>query len=141
MARPLRLRTTCPRATRIASVRGIHHTPALAARKDAQGKDDLKPEPNEYSKSGSDDAAAKLEDTAFDPSTTDPEQQTKKAGEESGENPNPLDVSPGNPEVSKPRGNTEGGAEGSPAESEGNAGRQRTSGGGSPAKHGGKTTG
>ena len=53
-------------------------TRQLAA-KDSMDKDTVKPEPNEYSKSGSDDSAA-LEDTAFDPSQTSPEQQRDSAG-------------------------------------------------------------
>ena len=53
-------------------------TRQLAA-KDSMDKDSVKPEPNEYSKSGSDDGAA-LEDTAFDPSQTSPEQQRDSAG-------------------------------------------------------------
>lgn len=48
-------------------------------------KDSLKPEASEYSKSGSDDqASAKAEDTAFDPSNTSPEGQHDAAGAESG---------------------------------------------------------
>jgi len=54
------------------------------ARKDAQGKDDLKPEPNEYSKSGSDDEAAAVEKAAFDPSKTSPEEEHNTAGAEAG---------------------------------------------------------
>ena len=49
------------------------------AAKDSMDKDTVKPEPNEYSKSGSDDGAA-LEDAAFDPSQTSPEQQRDSAG-------------------------------------------------------------
>ncbi|KAK5123551.1 hypothetical protein LTR85_002589 [Meristemomyces frigidus] len=113
------------------------------ARKDAQDKDDLKPEPNEYSKSGSDDQAAAVEDTAFDPKQTSPEEQHDSAGAESGsKGSNPLNVSPANQEVSKPRGGTEGGHEGSAAESgQGNSDRSRTSGGGSAPKSGGGTHG
>lgn len=59
--------------------RPLSYTHQLQARKDAQGKDDLKPEPNEYSKSGSDDEAARIEDTAFDPNKTSPETQHDSA--------------------------------------------------------------
>lgn len=55
----------------------------LRARKDAQGKDDLKPEPNEMSKSGSDDQAAAVEDAAFNPKKTSPEDEYNTAGGES----------------------------------------------------------
>ena len=49
-------------------------------------------------------------------------------------NSNPLEVSPANAEVSKPRGATEGGAENSSSSSGTTSGRQRSSGGGSPKK-------
>lgn len=55
----------------------------LCASKDAQGKDDLKPEPNEMSKSGSDDQAAAVEDAAFNPKKTSPEAEYNTAGGES----------------------------------------------------------
>ena len=47
---------------------------------------------------------------------------------------NPLEVSPANPEVSKQRGSTEGGAENSSASSNTDSDRKRTSGGGGPRK-------
>lgn len=52
----------------------------LYATKDAQDKDSLKPRATEYSKSGSDDAAAH-EDAAFDPNQTEPETEQKNMGE------------------------------------------------------------
>ncbi|KAF2472511.1 uncharacterized protein BDR25DRAFT_161451, partial [Lindgomyces ingoldianus] len=86
--------------------------PHLYARKDTQDKDSLNPTSTEYSKSGSDDAAAASEDAAFNPNKTSPEHEKSTAGKEG--DGNPLEVSPANPEVSKPRGDTEGGAQGSP---------------------------
>ena len=65
--------------------RPLSYTHQLQARKDAQDKDSLKPEPNEYSKSGSDDEAARVENTAFDPNKTTPEEQHDSAGRESQE--------------------------------------------------------
>ncbi|KAL8693930.1 MAG: hypothetical protein Q9218_001344 [Villophora microphyllina] len=53
-------------------------------RKDSQDKDSLKPEATEYSKSGTDDASARQEDTAFDPSTTNPQDQKDKVGDKTG---------------------------------------------------------
>ena len=47
---------------------------------------------------------------------------------------NPLDVSPANPEVSKQRGETEGGAENSSSSSNTESDRKRSSGGSSPGK-------
>ncbi|KAK5132585.1 hypothetical protein LTR08_008844 [Meristemomyces frigidus] len=111
------------------------------ARKDTMDKDSLQREPNEYSKSGSDDQAAALEDTAFDPSKTSPEEQHDSAGSES-DGGNPLNVSPANPEVSKEKGAKGGDGGSSPAESgQGNSDRARTSGGGSPSKNGGGKSG
>ncbi|KAI9666039.1 MAG: hypothetical protein M1821_003974 [Bathelium mastoideum] len=118
-------------------------------RKDAQGKDDLVPESNEYSKSGSDAQSAQVEKAAFDPSKTSPEEQHDVAGQEAGpvrtktsDQNNPLNVSPANPSVSQPRGNTEGGPEGSAGETGGGSSeRQRTSGRGSPKKAGGDKSG
>lgn len=56
----------------------------LYATKDTQDKDSLKPISTEYSKSGSDDAAAH-DDAAFDPNQTSPETEAKNMGES--ENP------------------------------------------------------
>ncbi|KAF2735868.1 hypothetical protein EJ04DRAFT_511487 [Polyplosphaeria fusca] len=99
---------------------------ALLPRKDTQDKDSLNPTSTEYSKSGSDDAAA-AGDAAFNPNKTRPEEEKKTSNKES-EGAGSLDVSPGNPEVSKPRGDQEGGATGSP--------RTSASGGGSAPKSG-----
>lgn len=83
LAQSLRVRSqmtpqprTTPRALFNSAARNL-------ARKDTQGKDDLKPEPNEYSKSGSDDAAAAVEDTAFNPNKTKPEEEHQSADAES----------------------------------------------------------
>ncbi|KAF2786864.1 hypothetical protein K505DRAFT_330059 [Melanomma pulvis-pyrius CBS 109.77] len=100
-------------------------SPTPYARKDSQDKDSIQPTSNEYSKSGSDDAAASS-GAAFDPSKTSPEAEKQTAEKEPGGNS--LDVSPGNPEVSRARGGQEGGATKSP--------REKSSGGGSPLKSG-----
>jgi hypothetical protein len=49
-------------------------------RKGYEDKDSINPEATEYSKSGTDDAAAKQEEAAFDPSTTDPQEEKDVAG-------------------------------------------------------------
>lgn len=77
--RPFALPTPALRASRPFT----QATPTLA-RKDTQHKDSLKPEPNEYSKSGSDDAAAAVENAAFDPKQTSPEEEMSTADKESG---------------------------------------------------------
>lgn len=94
-------------------------------------------EATEYSKSATDDEGARQEDAAFNPDITDPQEQKDKAGEGTGGDKdanNPLDVSPANPEVSKQRGKTEGGAENSSSSSDTESDRKRSSGGSSPSK-------
>ena len=66
------------------ATRPFSSTLPTPARKDTQDKDSLKPEPNDYSKSGSDDAAAATEKAAFDPSSTRPEEEQATADRESG---------------------------------------------------------
>lgn len=66
------LRRTCPPRTRIASVRQIHRSRVLSAKKGAEDRESVNAEPAEYAKSGS-DAQAAHSDTAFDPNETRPE--------------------------------------------------------------------
>jgi len=123
------MRTRAPRSLKpcILPIRPFTQTTRTAyPRKGSEDKDSINTEATEYSKSGTDDASAKQEEAAFDPSTTDPKTEKNVAGE--GQDGNPLEVSPANPEVSKPRGEQEGGAE--------NAGENKASGGGSPRKAG-----
>jgi hypothetical protein len=87
------LLTTRARAPLVGSSRPFSQAPIRLARKDTQDKDSLKPEPNEYSKSGSDDAAAAVEKAAFDPSETRPEQESATAEKESGSDVSFLNVS------------------------------------------------
>ena len=69
-------------------------------------------ESNEYSKTGSDDSAASQKDPAFQPGKTDPESQ--RASSRPGDGRDPLNVSPANKEISQPRDQQEGGAQGAP---------------------------
>jgi len=71
-------------------------------------REKLDPEADEYSGSGTDDAAAKNEQAAFDPNITSPEGAKDKAGE--GNEGNPLEVSPANQDVSQGTAEEEGGA-------------------------------
>ncbi|CZR51958.1 uncharacterized protein PAC_01835 [Phialocephala subalpina] len=124
------IRTQTPQSIKpsIQTIRPFSRTPlAPFPRRGSEDKDSINTEATEYSKSGTDDASARQEEAAFDPSTTDPQKEKKVAGEGEGSG-NPLEVSPANPEVSKPRGETEGGAE--------NAEKRKSSGGGSPKKAG-----
>ncbi|KAM0723969.1 hypothetical protein Q7P37_000960 [Cladosporium fusiforme] len=124
--------------------RPMSQTPALLARKDTQHKDSLKPEPNEYSKSGSDDAAAAVENAAFDPKQTRPETEKASAEAESGseQQTSPLDVSPANHDVSATKTKNEG-ATGSPSGGQVSKSRETAASGGSsaPKSGGGKSGG
>ncbi|KAF2713460.1 hypothetical protein K504DRAFT_138322 [Pleomassaria siparia CBS 279.74] len=118
--------TRTPHPTLLPATRNITTTSSLRARKDTQDKDSIKTTSNEYSKSGSDDDAASS-GAAFDPNNTSPEAEKKTAEKEGGGDS--LDVSPSNPDVSKQPGKSqEPGATKSP--------REKSSGGGSPRKHG-----
>lgn len=93
-----RLRKTVPTHTRISAIRQ-QSRPQVASiapcekrqfsrvtwlaspRKDSQDRESINTEATEYSKSATDDDAARHEEAAFDPNTTDPETQKKKAGE------------------------------------------------------------
>ncbi|OXV07147.1 hypothetical protein Egran_05083 [Elaphomyces granulatus] len=73
----------------------------------------LKPERSEQTKSGTDDEVAS-HPASFDPSKTDPEcaaKATKRESQRRGMPGSPLDTSPVNRDVSKPRDPAEGGAE------------------------------
>jgi len=85
-----------------------------------QDREKMNPEANEYSKSGTDDTSAKNEEAAFDPNITDPQEAKDKAGE--GNDVNPLDASPANPEISQGTAEEEGGAK--KKMSEGGGGRK-----------------
>ncbi|KAL8754021.1 MAG: hypothetical protein Q9199_004635 [Rusavskia elegans] len=115
--------------------RSLSQTTSLRhPRKDSQHKDSINTEATEYSKSGTDDASARQEDTAFDPSVTDPGAQKDKVGDKTGVSDNPLEVSPANNEISQPRNQQEGGSQNSSASSGTTSDRERSSGGGSPKK-------
>ncbi|TQS36204.1 hypothetical protein Golomagni_03351 [Golovinomyces magnicellulatus] len=75
-------------------------SPRVFPRKDFQDRNSMDPTPTEYSKSGTDTSSAEQEKASFDPKVTQPEQAREIAGK--GIKGNPLEVSPANPEVSKP---------------------------------------
>lgn len=98
MAMPqYRLRTTCPRATRIATIRAatasnsqarsLHASRVAlgATKEDHMDRSRLNPTSTEYSKSGSDDKSAAMQDAAFNPNKTSPESEFETAEQESGE--------------------------------------------------------
>jgi len=101
-------------------------------------KDRINTESTEYSKSGTDNEAANQESVAFNPDVTDPAAEKKKAGESNEESGNPLDASPANHDISKPRSTTEGGAENSASGDKNgkNSSDRSQSGFGSPKKSG-----
>lgn len=55
--------------------------PRSYPRKNAQDRESINTEATEYTKSGTDDGAAKQEEAAFDPRQTRPEQEKNTAGE------------------------------------------------------------
>ncbi|KAH7381476.1 hypothetical protein DE146DRAFT_287245 [Phaeosphaeria sp. MPI-PUGE-AT-0046c] len=112
--------------------RFLSTTPARFAQKDAQDKDSLKPRSTEYSKSGSDDAAASS-DAAFNPNKTSPEEAEATAEREQGGKDNSLNASPGNPDISQPNSPGVGGTSAAP--------EKKQSGGGSAPKSGGNKSG
>lgn len=122
-------RITC---TQIIQPRFLSTSRPLFLQKDAQDKDSIQTTSNEYSKSGSDDAAAHT-DAAFDPKQTSPEAAEASAEQEAGGKDNSLNVSPGNHEVSHANDPEIGGA------SQGM--NNKASGAGSPKKHGGSSSG
>jgi len=103
-------------------------------RKDSQDRNSINTEATEYSKSGTDDAAAKQDDAAYDPNVTDPGKEKDVAGAGNEKSGNPLNVSPANQEVSKPRSGTEGGAERA-AGGKNQSSESKGSGHGSPQKN------
>ena len=120
-------RAALARPSILITPRFLSTTPARFASKDSQDKDSLKPRSNEYSKSGSDDAAASS-DAAFNPNKTSPESAEATAEHEAGGKDNSLNVSPGNEKVSEPNDPEIGGSEGAPD--------KNSSGGGSAPKNG-----
>ncbi|KAM0707927.1 hypothetical protein Q7P35_004576 [Cladosporium inversicolor] len=135
------LTTRASRGPLVVASRPFSQSPISLARKDTQDKDSLKPEPNEYSKSGSDDAAAAVEQAAFDPSQTRPEQEQATAEKESGSEANPLEASPANHEISKSKVDKEGktgGASGGQVTKDRESAAQ-SGGSGAPKSGGGKS--
>jgi len=130
---PRLLSTTRRNPLPLTTFRPLATTYPLLARKGAEDKDSLQPRRSEYSQTGGDDAGAESS-AAFDPNTTSPEGEKAQAKQDKGgdEKKNPLDVSPGNAEVSKPRKNDEGGPANSPRTSS-------SGGGGAPKAGGGKS--
>ncbi|KAF1911966.1 hypothetical protein BDU57DRAFT_523235 [Ampelomyces quisqualis] len=112
--------------------RFLSTTPTRFAQKDAQDKDSLVPRSTEYSKSGSDDAAASS-DAAFNPSKTSPESAEATSEKEAGSKDSTLNASPANKEISEPNSASAGGNGGAP--------QSKGSGGGSAPKAGGGKSG
>lgn len=63
-------------------LRQLHQSSLLRLpRKNSQDKDSINTEATEYSKSGTDDDAARNKEAAFDPNQTAPMEEKEKAGE------------------------------------------------------------
>ena len=69
--------------------------------KDAQlDREKINTDANEYAKSGTDDTTAQNDEAAFGQNNPNPQDAKEKAGEDN--QVNPLDASPGNPELGTP---------------------------------------
>ncbi|KAK5093791.1 hypothetical protein LTR70_001568 [Exophiala xenobiotica] len=86
---------------------GTHNdNPQREAQEDREKMDT---QSNEYAKSGTDTATAGQDEAAFDPDhSNDPEDEMNKAGE--GNDVNPLNASPANPDISSGTSEVSGGA-------------------------------
>ena len=82
LTRSLRIRTSSMAAAAVRRQQPFHPSPFHPARKDAMDKDSMKTESNEYSKSSSDDQAAAVDDAAFNPDKTSPEEAHDAAGKQ-----------------------------------------------------------
>ncbi|ESZ94315.1 hypothetical protein SBOR_5311 [Sclerotinia borealis F-4128] len=144
---PLSIFTSLPTRTSLSHLISHPHPrpfttthPLSHPRKDSQDKNSINTESTEYSKSGTDDAAAREEEAAFDPNTTRPETEKAQAGKgakKEGEG-NPLEVSPANTVVSEQKGGRGGGAERSAGGKEG-SGRSEGKDGEGKGKEGGRS--
>ena len=91
-----------PRAAAVkTTTRAYHATPAALAYKNSQDRESLKPGSSEYTKSGRDDDASKM-NAAFDPNNTSPEGERAVSGNTPASNP--LHSSGANQGLSKPQG-------------------------------------
>jgi len=72
----------CPSTSPIYPIRPFSQSPfSRFPRKDSQDRNSINTEATEYTKSGTDDGAARQEEAAFDPDITDPGKEEKVAGE------------------------------------------------------------
>ena len=102
----------------ITSTRAVERNPD--PKRDAiEDREKLNPTADEYSQSASDDSTAKNESAAFS-RISDPQDAKEEAGK--GNEVNPLDASPANPDISQPTAEKDGGAK--KKISEGGGGRQ-----------------
>jgi hypothetical protein len=99
------------------NIRPLSTTPAYGStasqnpdpkREAVESRHNINTAADEYAQSGSDDSAAKNEQAAFG-RESDPQKAKQKAGE--GNEVNPLDASPANPEISQTTSEVEGGAD------------------------------
>jgi hypothetical protein len=106
------------RSLSISAARSVESNPD--SKKEAlEDREKLNPKADEYSQSGSDDSTAANESASFN-KISDPGEAKKEAGK--GNEVNPLDASPANPDMSQPTSEVEGGAK--KKISEGGGGRQ-----------------
>lgn len=88
--------------TAVASLnRTYHQSGRLAAYKDDQDRESLKPRPTDGTQSGSVYDVVDKKDASFNPKNTEPEAERESAARES--NGNPLEASGANQELSRPQ--------------------------------------
>ncbi|RDL37168.1 uncharacterized protein BP5553_04601 [Venustampulla echinocandica] len=107
-------------------------TSSVSQAKKGEDINEINTSKTEYTRSGTDDQAARQKEAAFSPDTTSPGEERELAGKGTGQHGNPLDVSPANRDVSKTRVPDEGGPERSPREGS----KDKKSGFGKPEKKG-----
>ncbi|KIV90577.1 hypothetical protein PV10_07864 [Exophiala mesophila] len=118
------LKSHFPASSQMSPLRTLSTTRSMnaaEAKKSAvKNREEINTDADEYSQSGTDDATARNEQAAFDPNITDPHEAKKKAGE--GNEVNPLEASPANPDLSRGTAEEQGGAK--KKMSEGGGGRK-----------------
>ena len=78
----------------------VHRTAVLhRPYKDDQDRESLKPKVAEDTRSGTNDEVASMDDAAFNPAKTRPEQAKETAGRETGSGTNPLEFSGANKDM------------------------------------------
>ena len=96
---PASLQNQSARPLSLSASRAVDSNPNQ--QQDAQlDREKINTDANEYAKSGTDDTTAQNDEAAFGQNNPNPQDAKEKAGEDN--KVNPLDASPGNPELGTP---------------------------------------